>query len=152
MWMTVALPMFVSLAGLAIDGGVLLTARRQLQSLADGAARAGATQLDQSRLRASGGVDVELDQTLASEVAGSYLRDALQRGTSGWLEATATQFEIGGRRIHVQVSARVQTAFLRVLHIDELPVSADAFADVQYGIRDGVAAEASHSVPRHHHD
>ena len=38
-WLTLALPLFVSIAGLAIDGGVLLASRRQLQSVADGAAR-----------------------------------------------------------------------------------------------------------------
>jgi uncharacterized membrane protein len=46
-WFTLMLPLFVSMAGLAIDGGVLLASRRQLQSVADGAARAGATRLDQ---------------------------------------------------------------------------------------------------------
>jgi hypothetical protein len=137
MWMTVALPMFISLAGLAIDGGVLLTARRELQSLADGAARAGATQLDLGRLRASGGVDVALDQSLATDVADAYLRDSLIHRTSDWLGATSTHVEVGGRRIHVLLTAPVHTAFLRIVHIDELSVSADAFADVQYGIHDG---------------
>src|SRR6267143_7050939 len=79
-WFTVALPLFMSIAGLAIDGGVLLTARRQLQSVADGAARAGATRLDLDRLRASGGADVQLDQTLATEAATSYIDERLARG------------------------------------------------------------------------
>jgi Flp pilus assembly protein TadG len=135
--MTIALPLFVSLAGLAIDGGALLTSRRELQSLADGAARAGATQLDQQRLRASGGVDVQLDPTLAPGAASTYLAAALQRDASGLLVVTGTQVELGGRRIHVLITARVATAFLRVVHIDQVPVTADAFADVQYGIHDG---------------
>src|SRR5882762_5428136 len=78
-WFTVALPLFMSIAGLAIDGGVLLASRRQLQSVADGAARAGATRLDLERLRASGGSDVQLDQTLAVRTARTYLDQRLAR-------------------------------------------------------------------------
>src|SRR5437870_2850130 len=78
-WLTLALPMFVSIAGLAIDGGVLLASRRQLQSAADGAARAGATRLDLERLRGSGGTDVQLDQALALEATSTYLSDRLPR-------------------------------------------------------------------------
>src|SRR5262249_30723304 len=63
-WLTLAVPLFVSVAGLAVDGGVLLEERRELQSVVDGAARAGATQLDMPRLRASGGADVQLNPTL----------------------------------------------------------------------------------------
>src|SRR5205807_6584984 len=78
-WLTLALPLFVSIAGLAIDGGVLLASRRQLQSVADGAARAGATRLDLERLRASGGADVQLDQPLARQAASTYLDERLAR-------------------------------------------------------------------------
>ena len=56
-WFTLALPLFMSIAGLAIDGGALLASRRQMQSVADGAARAGATRLDVNRLRGSGGTN-----------------------------------------------------------------------------------------------
>src|SRR5205807_10351757 len=78
-WLTAALPLFVSIAGLAIDGGVLLDSRRQLQSVADGAARAGATRLDLDRLRSSGGADVQLDQPLARQAASTYLDERLAR-------------------------------------------------------------------------
>src|SRR5258708_23040439 len=78
-WLTLALPLFVSIAGLAIDGGVLLASRRQLQSVADGAARAGATRLDLARLRGSGGADIELDPAVARAAAATYLRERLER-------------------------------------------------------------------------
>src|SRR5882672_3617798 len=78
-WLTLALPMFVSIAGLAIDGGVLLASRRQLQSVADGAARAGATRLDLDLLRASGGAEVKLDPALARDATWSYLNERLAR-------------------------------------------------------------------------
>src|SRR5881392_3254512 len=99
-WFTVALPLFMSIAGLAIDGGVLLTARRQLQSVADGAARAGATRLDLDRLRASGGADVQLDQTLAAEAARSYLAEGLARELA-WQTEPAARVDADARRVHV---------------------------------------------------
>jgi hypothetical protein len=135
-WFTVALPLFMSIAGLAIDGGVLLTARRQLQSVADGAARAGATRLDLDRLRASGGADVQLDQPLATEAAMAYLDERLARDLP-WQGAPATHVDAGARRVHVFIQGTLRTAFLRIVHIDSAPVEASAFADVQYGIRSG---------------
>src|SRR5438128_10070246 len=120
-WFTVALPLFMSIAGLAIDGGVLLTARRQLQSVADGAARAGATRLDLDRLRASGGADVQLDQTLATDVAVAYLEERLARDLP-WQAAPATHVDAGPRRVHVFIQGMLRTAFLRIVHIDTTPV------------------------------
>jgi Flp pilus assembly protein TadG len=136
LWFTLALPMFLSMAGLAIDGGVLLASRRQLQSVADGAARAGATRLDLDRLRGSGGADVQLDQRLAANAARGYLDERLIRELQ-WQTNPTVQVEAGPRRVHVAVQGTVRTAFLRVVHIDSVPVEASAFADVQFGIRSG---------------
>ena len=135
-WFTLAMPLFVSTAGLAIDGGLLLTSRRQLQSAADGAARAGATRLDMPRLRASGGADVQLDSFLATQSAREYLDAAFAADVRAWQSQPAAQVEVGARRVHVAVHARLQTAFLRIVHIEDVPVDASAYADVQYGIHD----------------
>jgi hypothetical protein len=135
-WLTLALPMFVSIAGLAIDGGVLLASRRQLQSLADGAARAGATRLDLETLRGSGGADVQLDQALAAETAAAYLDERLARELA-WPAAPVTHIDVGQRRVHVLIQGTLRTAFLRVVNIDHVPVEASAFADLQYGIHAG---------------
>jgi Flp pilus assembly protein TadG len=135
-WLTVALPMFVSIAGLAVDGGILLASRRELQSVADGAARAGATRLDSGRLRRSGGTDVELDQSQAVAAAQAYLADRLPRELV-WRAAPVTHVEAGPRRVHVLIEGTLQTAFLRVVHIESMPVDASADADVQYGIHTG---------------
>ncbi len=132
-WFTLALPMFVSIAGLAIDGGVLLASRRQLQSVADGAARAGATRLDLERLRSSGGADVQLDQALALEAASTYLDERLARELA-WPAAPVTHVDVGQRRVHVLIQGTLRTAFLRVVNIDHVPVEANSFADLQYGI------------------
>jgi Flp pilus assembly protein TadG len=128
--------MFLSMAGLAIDGGVLLATRRQLQSVADGAARAGATRLDLDRLRASGGADVQLDQMLATQAAATYLDERLTRELQ-WPAAPVTHVEAGARRVHVLIQGTLRPAFLRVVGINSVPVEASAFADVQYGIRSG---------------
>jgi Flp pilus assembly protein TadG len=135
-WFTLMLPLFVSIAGLAIDGGVLLASRRQLQSAADGAARAGATRLDQIRLRGSGGADVELDRAAASEATRQYLDDRLAHDLV-WQSAPTSHIDVDARRVHVTIRGTLHTAFLRVVHVDNVPVEATAFADVQYGIHTG---------------
>src|SRR5437763_12744173 len=98
-FLTLALPMFISVAGLAIDGALLLSSRRELQSVADGAARAGATRLDMERLRVSGGSDVELDPVLATTAAHGYLQDADAQLKMGLQAAPDTRVEVSGRRV-----------------------------------------------------
>src|SRR5258708_12597521 len=120
-WLTLALPMFVSIAGLAIDGGVLLTSRRQLQSVADGAARAGATRLDASRLRNSGGTDVELDHALAFDAARKYVYDALSPATLSCQSAPDAQVEVGARRVPASIKPSLTTAFLPIVPIHNMP-------------------------------
>jgi Flp pilus assembly protein TadG len=61
----------LAVAALVIDGGVLFAERRDLQGLADGAARAGAMALDEELLRESGAV--RLDPEAAQAAAGRYL-------------------------------------------------------------------------------
>ena len=135
-WLTLSVPLFVSTAGLAIDGGVLLTSRRELQSIADGAARAGATRVDMDRLRGSGGADVHLDPLLARAAARAYLDNRLGPELT-WQSAPDSQIEVSSRRVSVLVQTSVPTAFLRVVHIDAVPLAASAFADIEFGIRDG---------------
>jgi hypothetical protein len=137
LFLTLAVPLVVSMAGLAIDGGVLLSSHRQLQSVADGAARAGATRLDMPRLRASAGTDVQLDPLLADQTARTYIDAALRDGLQVGSGSPDEQIDVGPRRVHVRIHTNLQTAFLRIVRIDEVPVEASAFADVQYGIHDG---------------
>jgi uncharacterized membrane protein len=135
-WLAMSLPLFVAIAGLAIDGGLLLASRRHLQSVADGAARAAATRLDLERLRSSAGADVQLDSRGASDAAWAYLQDGLtHEGAAAW--APRARVEVAARRVNVLIEGSLPTAFLRVVHIDSVPVLASAQADVEYGIRDG---------------
>jgi len=137
LWLTLAIPLFVSMGGLAIDGGALLDSRRDLQSIADGAARAGATRLDMDRLRTSGGADVELDSASATRAAGAYVEQSLANIPHTWDSPPHIQIEVGARRVHVVIQASVPTAFLRIVFIETVPVEASAFADVQFGIHNG---------------
>jgi Flp pilus assembly protein TadG len=132
-----AVPLFVSMAGLAIDGGALLDSRRELQSIADGAARAGATRLDIGRLRASDGVDVALDPKLATQAAQSYLDQSLAGTPHSWGAPPQSQIQVVSRQINVVLRAKVDTAFLRIVFIDTVPVEATASADLQFGIHNG---------------
>lgn len=61
----------LAMAALVIDGGVLFAARRDLQGLADGAARAGAMAVDEEVLRESGAV--RLDPAAALAAAARYV-------------------------------------------------------------------------------
>ena len=54
-----------------------------------------------------------------------------------WPSVPQTDVEVGARRVHVRVRAELHTAFLQIAHIDTVPVEASAFADVQFGIRQG---------------
>jgi Flp pilus assembly protein TadG len=135
-WFTLSLPVFLSIAGLAIDGGVLLATRRQLQSVADGAARAGATRLDLDRLRGSGGAEVRLDPARAREAAWSYLAERLASELE-WQAGPTTRVDVDGRHVHVVIQGTLHTVFLRLVHIESVPVEASAFAAVQYGIHTG---------------
>jgi Flp pilus assembly protein TadG len=135
-WVALTLPLLMSTAGLAIDGGLLLASRRELQSVADGAARAGATRLDMERLRGSAGTDIQLDLARAEAAAREYVDERVGQERI-WQAPPTTQVGVTSRRVHILIQAGVGTAFLRVIHIDVMPVTASAFADVEFGIRDG---------------
>lgn len=125
-WVAVMLPLFLAVIGLAIDAGIVFSARRELQNAADGAARAGAMQVDESLYRASSGATVVLDQAAARQVAAEYL--ASQNMTLAATIGTEPQ------RVVVVVSRQVPTSFLGLVGVDAVQVSATAPAEVRYGI------------------
>lgn len=135
-WLTLMVPVFIAMAGLAIDGAVLLSARRDLQSVADGAARAGATQVDLERFRLSDGSDVQLEPAQALVTTQTYLNTQLAREFA-WEAHPTTHIQIQPRRVHVVVQAVLRTAFLRIVNVDNVPVDASADADVRFGVRAG---------------
>ena len=124
-WVAVMLPLFLSVVGLAIDGGIVFDARRELQNVADSAARAGAMQIDQETYRATSGETVVLDQPAARQVADEY--------AAGQGVGIAT-IAVEPQRVVVTVSRDVPTSFLRLVGIATVRVSATAPAEVRYGI------------------
>ncbi len=121
----VMMPLLLSVIGLAIDGGLVLGARRELQNTADAAARAGAMQIDEERYRASGSTQLVLDRALARRSADGYLAGQ---------DVQLDELEIGTRRVTVSVSQEVSLSFLTVVGFDVVRIRATAQGEVRYGI------------------
>jgi Flp pilus assembly protein TadG len=84
----------LAILGLVADGGLILARHRELQGVADAAARAGAAQLDESSYRASNGRTATLNPTQAQVAAGRYLR-TVRFGGEASITATPGQVTIG---------------------------------------------------------
>ena len=128
-WTAVMLPLLLSVVGLAADGGLVFNSRLRLQRVADGAARAGATQVDAAAYRAGGGSTVALDPARARRVASEYLAD------SG-LELAGTVIA-DARRVVVEVTHEAPTGFLRIVGIESVRISATAPAELRAGVERG---------------
>lgn len=123
------LPLFLSVIGLAIDGGVVFDSRREAQNVADSAARAGAMQIDQDIYRSSSGQTIVLDPSSAQETAVEYI-SSQGSGITATVSADTQQ-------VNVTVNRSVTTSFLRIVGINSVQVSATASAEVQHGITQG---------------
>jgi len=84
----------LAILGLVADGGLLFARHRELQGVADAAARAGAAQLDEATYRASNGRIAQLNPARAQAAAGRYLRAAGFVGRAS-VSANAGQVVIG---------------------------------------------------------
>ena len=125
-WVALMLPLFLSIIGLAIDGGIAFSERRELQNDADGAARAGAMQIDQQVYRSSGGATVVLDQSAARAAATTYLEGQ-------GIGSTAT-IDVQSGQIDVRLTRTMPTAFVRLVGISTMRMSAIAEARPRHGI------------------
>lgn len=125
-WVAVMLPLFFSIIGLTIDAGMAFDARRELQNVADGAARAGAMQIDQQVYRASSGATVVLDAASAQQVAAAYV-------ASQGAQLSPT-IAVSSQRVVVTVRRTVPTSFLRIAGLNSVQISANATAEVQHGV------------------
>jgi Flp pilus assembly protein TadG len=102
--------------GAAVDIGHAFIVRRDLSSLADGAALAGAQQLDQQAIHQG---QLALDPQHAQAAALSALGG--QPGIQAYADASPEQ-------VHVQVTRRFPTILLRLVGLADLTVSAQADA------------------------
>jgi uncharacterized membrane protein len=125
-WTAVMMPFFLSIVGLTIDSGVMFKERRDLQSVADGAARAGAMQIDQTAYRASSGSTVTLDPSAARAAAETYL--------TGQPADLRAKVDANAQQVVVQVQRNVPTAFLRIVHIDSANIGASSVALPRHGV------------------
>jgi Flp pilus assembly protein TadG len=102
--------------GAAVDIGHAFIVRRDLASLADNAALAGAQQLDQQAIHQG---QLALDPQQAQAAALSTLSG--EPGIEAQAEATTGQ-------VHVKVTRRFPTILLRLVGLSDLTVSAQANA------------------------
>jgi uncharacterized membrane protein len=106
-----------AVAGLAVDGTRAFLFRRTLQNGADASALAGASELDESLFRNSGG-EIVIARSSAEAVARSFIE---QRGLEVGASVTAS-----AEGVRVLLRGEVTTTFLGLVGIDELAVSAVA--------------------------
>jgi uncharacterized membrane protein len=76
----------LAVLGLVADGGLVFARHRELQAVADAAARAGAAQLDEAVYRSSNGRTAQLDPARARQAAHGYLQAS---GFDGHAEVSA---------------------------------------------------------------
>jgi len=116
-----------ALAGIVADGGAKLEADQNAAALAQEAARAGATTVDESSAYSSGTFVV--DQQQAIDAARSYLIDA------GYDQYRVTAH--GDRAIQVSVTISEPTAFLSLIGVDSFTCTGTATAALLTGVTRG---------------
>ena len=113
--------------GLAVDGARLFTARRDLQNVADSAALAGASEIDESVYRASGGADVRLDPRGARVAVDEIVR------ASSLPADTAVDVQVSVDRVRVRIARPVRMQFLGLAGLGPQRIGAHASAAPQTG-------------------
>jgi len=99
-------------AGLVVDGGRTLAARREVANVAESAARAGAQEIDTAAARAGSGA--RLDPIAARRRAEAYL-------TASGFEGTVT---VDGDTVRVEVTASRSLVILGIVGLNEATVTA----------------------------
>jgi Flp pilus assembly protein TadG len=116
----------LAVAALVIDGGVLFAERRDLQGLADGAARAGAMAVDEELLRETG--DVKLDPAAARTAVGRYL------AAGGFQGEVRIDADVLGVTVDLEESR--PTLMMDLLGVRAVSVTAHAVARPRVGIEE----------------
>lgn len=109
----------LAVTALVIDGGLLFATKRNLQSLSDGAARAGAMSLDEQALR-EGRDQLVIDPAGAETAASSYLATVGFRGKSN-VSANPSVIEVGLAQVH-------ETVLLGIVGIKDFEMRASSVA------------------------
>lgn len=123
-WTIFGVVLVLVLAGLVLDLGLGMSDKVRLLDVAQGAARAGAREIDLATYRATG--TVQLQPAQAAAAARSF---AQQAGVDGQVTASATP-----TAVTVTISGTRQTQLLHLVGITALPVSATATANPLTGV------------------
>ncbi len=116
-----------ALAGIVVDGGAKLEADQNAVALAEEAARAGATIVNESSAYSSGTFVVDQQQAIAA--ARSYLNEA---GYEQYTVAAA-----GTHAIRVSVTITEPTRFLSLIGVDSFTCTGTATASLVTGVTRG---------------
>jgi Flp pilus assembly protein TadG len=123
-YFVVALASLWLFLALVVDGGRVLTARRDAHNVALEAARLGVLELDPSTAY-TGSATGRLDPIRAESAARAYLTEA------GWSGSVTTDAAAGTVRVHV--TGRASTAMLAVIGVDSIGVDGDGAATAVLG-------------------
>lgn len=113
-----------AIAGLAVDGTRAFLYRRTLQTAADGASLAAASELDRAGFYRRGGHEIRLDPDSAERIARRWL------GLRGLRVSAAVAAD--SERVRVVLRGKMPTMFLGLIGIGEVPVAAEALAEPRF--------------------
>lgn len=122
-----ALLIGLAFLGLAVDGARMFTTRRDLQNVADSAALAGASAIDEGAYRSSGGMVVRLDPA-GARVAAERVVSAARLPPS-----TRVDVRVVPDRVEVHLARPVDTTILRVVGLGAQQIGASARASPRTG-------------------
>jgi putative Flp pilus-assembly TadE/G-like protein len=114
------------LVALGVDSSAAFSSVRNLRSLADGSARAGAMAIDEGKLRETGGSVVELDREAAWEAAREYLNLSGFKGS--------VDIATGASEVRVHLTRKTKTLMMSFIGLDEVETDASAVARPRTGI------------------
>jgi Flp pilus assembly protein TadG len=120
------LPVLVGLAGLVVDGGVLMVQYRRAQVTLDSAALAAATQLDRPSFTTDN--TIQLDPAEAAALAVQYAQE------NGQGHVTVTGINVSGTKVTVYGAVTSPTIFMRIFGINQVRLRLSARAELKYGI------------------
>jgi uncharacterized membrane protein len=124
-WVAVFTPFFLAIVGLALDGGLVFDQEQGLQLLARTAARVGAEQVDRQAYYASQGATLTLDVPAAQGAALAYINTQAP--------GISAQVAADGSTVQVRVARNVPLAFLRIIGLDSVRLSATGTAQLRGG-------------------
>ena len=113
--------------GIAVDGARLFTARRDLQNVADSAALAGASAIDEREFRSSAGMQVRVDRDAARQAVDEVLR------ASPLPASTHVDVDVTADRVMVRITRPVSMRFLGLAGLGPQEIGAHASAAPQTG-------------------